>query len=158
MRTLSTETLRALYSQESGEVFAPLLTISHPDLVDPVRIVGDMVNLTKGTDTYTAAPFSYELPSDQEGKIQSIKIRIENVSRVLVQTIREIASSPTMTFEIVRVADPTDVVAGPFTMRLDKVSYNAITIEGTLGRARRLDVEFPRTDYSYTPPNFPGMF
>ena len=113
MRNLSSDTLRALFAQESGEVFAPLLVIDHEDLVNPVRIVGDTVNLTKGLDTYTAAPFSYDLPSDQEGKIQEIKIRVSNVSRELVQMIRSLQSSPTMTFEIVRVADPTDTVAGP---------------------------------------------
>lgn len=158
MRNLSEAARRAIFAQESGEVFAPLLTIDHAELDSPLRIVGDMANLTRGEQTYTAAPFSYELPSDQEGRIQSIKIKVENVSRLLVQTIRSISDAPDVTFEIVRVSDPSDVVAGPFNMRLEGVSYNALTIEGTIGRRRRLDVEFPRSDYAYVPANVPGMF
>lgn len=158
MRNVSSAVRRAVYAQESDQVFVPLVKIDHADMAQPLYIVGDTKEIERDSIVYAPAPFSYELPDDEDGKLQSVKIRIENVSRVLIEIIRSIQDAPDVTFEIVRAADPTDVVAGPFELRLDGVSYNAITIEGELGRRARLDVEFPRSDYAYIPPNYPGLF
>lgn len=158
MRNVSEIVRRAVFGQESGEVFAPLVTITHSSLAESIRIVGDTVDLVKDTYTYTALPFSFDLPSDQEGRLQSIQMRISNISRDLVQLIRSISVAPDVKFEIVRVSDPTDVVAGPWEMTLSKVSYNAVTIEGEIGRKQRLNIDFPKSDYTYIPKHFPGLF
>lgn len=158
MRNLSEQVRRAIYAQESDEVFAPLLTITHPDLANPIRIVGDTQGVTKAGDSYNTAPFYYELPDDQEGRIQKVKIKIANVSRELVAMIRTISTAPDVKFEIVRISDPDDVVAGPYEFRLDNVAYDDLTIEGELGRKHRLEIEYPKRAYSYVPANFPGMF
>jgi len=158
VRNVSQSVREALFAQETDQVFVPVLTISHPEIAEPYRVVGNTQDLIKDGETYTAVPFRFELPDDQEDRIQTIKIQIENVSRTLVEMVRNISTAPDVSFEIVRTDEPEETIAGPWEMRLDEVSYNAITIEGELGRKRRLNVEFPKQEYAYLPQNFEGLF
>jgi len=158
MRNVSETVRRALYNQETDKVFVPIATIEHEDIEEPYRVVGDSEDLVRGGEVYTAVPFRFELPDDQEDRIQSIRIVLENVSRTLVEMVRSVSTAPDVAFEIVRVDDPDDTVAGPWQMRLGDVTYNALVIEGELTRKKRLDVEFPRQDYSYVPAHFEGLF
>ena len=61
-RTLSNTARRALYAQETGEVFLLLLVISHPSLPAPIRVVNNSEDVVSGGFTYQRFPFELALP------------------------------------------------------------------------------------------------
>lgn len=160
MRNVSAAARRALFGQESGEVFVPTIVIEYDvnGTLNYMRFVGDTIDLTLGGELYTAIPFYFEMPADEKGRIQEVRLGISNVHRDIVDAIREMPTPPNMELKIVRRDTTPEVVAGPYDMILEQVSYNATVIEGTLTRRQRLDINFPKAAYAYTPVQFPGAF
>ncbi len=63
MRALSTVLQRAIYSQDTAEVVLLLLTIAHPNLVSPIRVVNNLEPITSQGYTWAAFPFEISLPA-----------------------------------------------------------------------------------------------
>lgn len=64
-----------------------ILTIEHPFLSEPVRLVGDSQDLLFGGNTYIAMPFRIQRQSDVESELPQVSLVIQNVGRSLVKWI-----------------------------------------------------------------------
>ncbi len=155
-RPLSALTRRAIFSQETGEVFVILLSIRHDDLTETIRVCSDSRNLESRGETYLACPFRAALPSEHEGELARVRLMIDNVERRIVEAVRTISSAPSVTLEVVLASQPDVVEAGPFEFALRDVSYDELTVEGELSFENVLNEPYPEGIFS--PADFPGIF
>lgn len=132
-----------------------LLTLDHDDLVEPLRVVNNKSDITSNGEVYTAFPFEIELPSDLEDAPPNARLRIDNVSREIGQTIRSISTPPSLTVQVVR-GDAPDTVELEFSgMVLRNVRYDALTVQGDLEFEDLTREPFPAITFS--PADFPGL-
>lgn len=155
-RSLSTVAKIAIFSQETAEVFLLLLTIAHPNLSPPIRVVNNQQDITSGGDTYTAFPFEITLPDEKEESIPWMRLAIDNVDKQIVQAMRSLTSPPTITLTVVLASQP-DTVEVSFTgFVLRDVTHNALVVEGSLMLEDVLNEAY--SQHSFTPNLYAGLF
>lgn len=155
-RNVSLTTRQALYDQETGESFLLLVTINHDDLPQPIRVSSDEVDTVSRGNTFQKCAFEITLPDDVEERAPRARVRIGNVDRQIVKTIREIQTAPTITIEVVPGSDPDTVEAAFPDFILSDVSYDALVIEGEMSLDELLSEPFPSGRFD--PARFPGLF
>lgn len=156
-RTLSIAAAAAVHAQETGEAFLVLLTLSHPDLAQPIRVTSDGKDTPSRGSTYLQYPFEVTLPDEGDEAPPSVSLRIDNVDRQIVAAVRGITGDAiTVRLEVVLASTPDVVEAGPYDFALREVSYDAQTIEGTLHYEDIIAEPYPGD--SFTPSRFPGQF
>lgn len=156
-RTLSNTARRALYAQETGEVFLLLLVISHPSLPAPIRVVNNSEDVVSGGFTYQRFPFELALPPESDEAPPTVTLRIANADRQIVQAVRSLAGEAmTVDLSVILASSPDTIEAGPYRFTLRDVSYDAAIVEGTLRFEDVLNEPFPAD--SFTPARFPGLF
>lgn len=156
MRALSTALKAAITAQETGEALLPLLTISHPDLAVPLRLVRNQVDVTSRGETYTAFAFDVTLPDDVDDHPPRASLVIDNISLELVDLMRSLREPPEMLLELVFAGTPDTVEASWQAFLLDQPSWDAKTIEASLVLEETLLEEVPF--HAFTPGFFPGVF
>lgn len=155
-RNLTPETRRALFSAETDDAFLILLTFTHADLAEPIRVSSDAVYTTSRGNLFAAYPFDLTLPDDDEDRAPRARLTIDNVDRQIVVALRALAQSPVLTLEIVRAAAP-DVVEAVFPdFRLRNVRYDSTTVQAELTLEDFTAEPYPTA--SFSPSLFPGMF
>ena len=154
-RTLSSTVLAAIYSQETDKIFLHLLTIDHPDLAVPVRLVNNTEDIVSRRKTYTAFPFQIVIPPEVEGELPSVQLVVDNVSQLLIADLRRISSPPTVDLEVI-VADDPDIVEASFNFTLKAIDYDQFAVVSQLAYEDILTEPFP--EKRFTPTIFPGMF
>jgi hypothetical protein len=155
-RSLSAAMRSAIYAQETGEACLILLTIEHADFDAPLRVVCNRENVTSRGNVYTATAFEFILPDEREGQPPRATLRIDNVDRLIVNTLRAIQSPATITAEVVLASQPDTVEAAFSNLSLKNVNYDALVVEGELGYEILLDEPFPAG--RFVPESFPGLF
>ena len=163
---------QAVYAPETGRFPIALITISHPDLTDDIRISTDPTERLEGegytTDVqvvygtvsrgkkFIFFPVKLKLPDDTPEGPGEIQIEIDNVHQQYTETIRTIHSPPMFNVELVLDNSP-DLVEGQWPeFELRNVTYNASVITGTLKMESYVTEPFPAGNI--TPSQFPGSF
>jgi hypothetical protein len=146
----------ALNASGTGEVFLILLTLSHPTLVEPLRVTSDAVATISREQVFSPFPFELTLPDDAEGASRDARLSIDNIDRRVVLAIRSLQSAAYILIEIVRAAAP-DVIEAKFEdFRLTDVSYDSQVVAGNLSLEDFISEPFPAAIFS--PGLFPGLF
>lgn len=151
----TTAALRAAFRQETDEVFLIILDIDHPALADPIRVVNNSENIVSNGNTYVAFPFEIRLPDEAEDQPR-VTLTIDNVDRVIVDTIRSLTTAPTVSISVILASSPNDIEVGPFVMTLREVTYDVMTVQGELTFDDVLNEPFPGD--SFIPAHYPGLF
>ena len=155
-RHLSAGTCQALFAAESTDVFIILLTFMHADLAEPIRVGSNSADTVSRGQVFIAYPFDLTLPDDDEGRAPRARLVIDNVDRQIVATLRNLATSPILTLEIVRAAEPDIVEAVFHDFRLRNVRYDSHVIEADLTIEDFTAEPYPAG--SFCPSVFPGIF
>lgn len=155
-RTLTIAARRALAAPETDEAFLILLTISAEGLGAPIRVVNDGQGITSRGELFVAYPFELDLPGDDADSVPSVKLRIDNVHREIVASLRALERPPRVAIEVVRAAAPDVVEAGPFHMTLRMAEYDAPSVEGELVFEDVLNARYPAD--AFVPSDYPGLF
>ncbi len=155
-RNLSTDALKAIYAAETAEAFLILLTLDHETLETPLRVSSDAVDTVSRGESFTAFPFELVLPDDRENTSPRARLIIDNVSRVVLASIKSLSTAPSVTMEIVRGSDPDTVEAVFPDFKLANIKYNALTIQGDLTLEDFTAEPYPSTIFS--PSSFPALF
>lgn len=155
-RTLSQAARHAVNAQETEQVFLLLLTLDHADLSQPIRVVNNTEDVTSRGDLFVAYPFEIALPDEDPDSVARVTLRIDNVDRQIVQSLRSIQAPLSVALEVVLAASPDTVEAGPFNMTLIAAEYDAFVITGELAFEDVLNEPFP--GHSYIPSEYPGLF
>jgi Domain of unknown function (DUF1833) len=102
---------RAMYSPTGGgEVALTLLTVSHPDLVQPIRLVNNTEPITSRGNVFSDTAFEEQWPPDVASQDPTIYIRLNNASQVLLDALSALTSEPSITCELVIASDPDTVI------------------------------------------------
>ena len=79
-RTIAAPTKAALQRASSPDALLAFLTVSHPNLPDPIRVVSDLFDYVIDGATFIGMPFDYAILSDDEAAPQT-ELRMQNVDR-----------------------------------------------------------------------------
>lgn len=134
---------REFEKQESGHVPLIFLTITHPQVQDAIRVVSDIKDYVFGGLTYVGFPFDILLPSDSDGP-PTATLSIQNVDRVIGDTLRQVSDPARMSIVIVSSADfdlavdpRTEIGTAPEMFRYDHgflvdVEVDVLQVTGTI--------------------------
>jgi len=153
---LSDPFIRDIFADESDDPLLVLLTIEHPGLPEPFRIVNDTQDLISRGMTFFAWPFEFLPPEQADGPLTPPSVRIDNVHRDLVQGLRSLQDAPTCKAEIILASSPS-VVEQEFPIwEMRSVSYNNQTLTANLTPPD--DETEPVVSKRFTPDYSPGIF
>ena len=170
MTTTSLNFREAAFSPETGRVLIALITLSHIDLIDDIRISTDptqrIVGLTTDTElvygtisngkTYIFLPVRIKLPDDTDEGPGEMQLEIDNVHRAYTETIRSVQTPVICRVDLV-LDNALDTIEGSWPeFKLVDITHNARTITGTL-RLETLETE-PYPSGSFVPSYFRGLF
>jgi hypothetical protein len=166
--TTSLNFRQAAYAAETDRVIIALITITHDDLTDPIRISTDpterlstpLDDIVYGTvsrgNNYVFLPVHIQLPSDTEDGPGAMTITWDNVHRSYTEMIRSIFTPAKFNVELVLDDDPDTVEAQWPEFLLTNITYDALAITGTLTLETLERESFPSGTFS--PSYFPGLF
>lgn len=103
-RAISQAFRRSVESRASGDVDLVFATISHPLLLEPVRVVWDTKDYLQGGKLFTGFPFEFQILSDDETPPKA-QIVFQNVDQIVGETIRGLRTAPRLKIEIISSAD-----------------------------------------------------
>jgi hypothetical protein len=165
-RSVSMTFRAAMNAQETGEIPVALLTITHPDLDDPIYISGDpterlttdplVYGTTSRSNDYLFIPFRLNLPDDHDETAPQASIEISNVMREHISLMRSIVLPAVVKMEIVLASDPDEVEITFPAFEITKVDYDANVMTMSLSMDPLITEPFP--GHSFTPADFPGLF
>jgi hypothetical protein len=164
-RALSNAAKQAIYAQSTKEAFILLITISHESFTEDLRVSSDPMELlvnagvngvmSRGQE-YPYCPFMINLPAQDDTGVAKASISIDNVSREIVAALRRATSALSITIEIVLSSDPDIVEVSVQDFKLDRATYDALTISGDIS-VQYFDLE-PFPQGRFTPSYFRGIF
>lgn len=163
MRNVSLAGLQSMLAEETASVWLFAIEI-HPHDDDPdqyavARACSNSVDVVFAGHTYLALPFEVTLAADNEDTVPQAKIRVDNVSRAMSESIRKTNYPPTIYLNVLRIA-PDGIVTrelGPSKFTLLSATVNAFTMEGILGYESDFLNE-PATHHKFTPAIAPALF
>ncbi|KQO53065.1 DUF1833 family protein [Methylobacterium sp. Leaf85] len=166
MRTLSRAFKAELLVENSGLTEVGLMTITHPDLDEPIRASshpGDLISvdplvyaLKSRGETYLYIDFAFTFPDDEEGKTEAIQIVLESINRETVDLLRSTIEPAIVTVEIVSLDTP-DLVEIQWP-EFDLVLADGELSQITLGLSLDAQGEEPFPCDSFTPASHGGLF
>jgi hypothetical protein len=147
----------AMYQQETGEAFVVLITITHPIIAaEPIRVCSNATDVLSRGLTFFAYPFQLQLPSSDPTQPPKAQLKIDNVTPEIINALRGLDTSPTVTFEIIRAKQPNIIEISMPNFILNSVQYDSLTITGDISVEQYLTEPYPKGTYS--PGYFPGLF
>jgi Concanavalin A-like lectin/glucanases superfamily/Domain of unknown function (DUF1833) len=122
-RNVTSAFRRTAESSFSDEVDLCFLTISHPTLSEPIRVVWDTKDFVYDGNTFTGFPFDLEILSDDEQPPQA-RLVIQNVDPRIGDTIRALTSPPRLKIELLS-SDDFDLTVDP---RIETGNIDAVLL------------------------------
>lgn len=132
-----------LEATESPHALLGFLTITHPLLAPPIRIVSDIFDYEMGGANYKGLPFEVEVLNDSEAMPEA-RLRVQNIDRRIGEALLAIRDRARVKLEVISAADfdltveprvPTGapaVIHGFDHLELVDVEANPIEVTGRL--------------------------
>lgn len=130
-----------LEREQSPHALLGFMTITHPALAEPLRVVSDVMDYVFGGAHFIGMPFGFQLLTDSEAPPMT-QLRLQNVDRRIGQALRAMTGRATVQLQLLSSAD-FDLTQDPraeigtaaeiygfahFTLR--NVSVNAVEVTG----------------------------
>lgn len=155
-RAISSAVKKEMFASQSADVPIILVTISHPDLDEPICVNSSGVSVVSNGVTYAPFPFELTLPNDEDSAAPKAKLVIDAIDRSIVAAIRSIQGPPSVAFQVVYYSSLDTVQASFSDFQLTNVTYDQGQVTGDL-TIEDFTVE-PYPQGSFTPGIFPGLF
>lgn len=154
-RSLSSAAVQSLFTSQTDAVWVMLIAIEHVSMTN-VYVTSDSIDTTHLGQVYSPYPFEMRIPSDQAGSQPTMELAIDNVDRLLVETVRSLTGTPDVTIKFVLAETPDTIELGPFIFQIINVSYDESVMRATLAYQDVFREPYPSD--RFTPVNFPGLF
>ena len=151
----SVEFIRSAFAADTDEVWLILLTLSHADLSDDIRVVHNQESVNSRGMLFVGFAFEISLPLDSSERPPVAELRIDNVSTEIAQAVRSITTAPSVKIEVIRAADPDTVELSLEGFLLRNVQWDATTVTGALALEDVVTEPYPAGIFS--PASFPGL-
>lgn len=146
-----------MFASESDDGLLVLLTLTHPELDPPIRVVNDHEDLTSRGNSFVGLQFRISLPGVDTQSPLRARLTIDGVSQQIMEQARRITSDPPrVLIEVVRLSDPEVVEMSYPNMQLQNVRPDGLRVSGDLIFADLATQSF--TYINFTPGIFPGLF
>ena len=134
-----------------------LLTVTHPDLVSPIRVCNDNQDITSGGNLFVAAGFYLTLPDDKDQSTPRARLAIDNTGRELMQWLEQAegGSGAQVRIQIIRKSAP-NTVEQDLTVGLQNLDVDLSFVSGELGYEDVMSK--PCVGLRYDPVVSPGLF
>jgi hypothetical protein len=133
-----------------------LLSITPASGDEVIHLVNNNEPVVSNGITYIPYPFNLTLPLDTGDKIPTITLTIDNVDQLLVDAIRELEVAPSIRVQLITSVFPDLVEKDLDFLKLRNVTYDAMSITGTLEVASVWARKFPSEQVD--PVHFPALF
>ncbi|MCA9344987.1 DUF1833 family protein [Candidatus Saccharibacteria bacterium] len=161
-RSVTQDVRSAIYARETDQAIIMLLTFDHDDLDEPIRLTPDpyetLSSGSKGVISngleYTQLPMEVILDNEDENVFPTVRIKIDNIAREIIQAIRSINTPPKVSLNIVMSSNVNVSLRQITDFELINVTWDAFVIEGELTVERLSDEPFGGL---ITPTDFPGL-
>lgn len=142
-RPVSSEIRADLLSDAAPHALLGFLTLTHRNLVEPIRVVSDPMDFIVDGKTYLGCPFEFRLLTDDE-QAPTTELRIQNVDRRIGEAIRSVTDRATVRLEARSTAEfdlsvmprielgTSSVIYGFRHFDLIDVTVTPIDVSGTL--------------------------
>lgn len=154
-RTVSTTFWEALSDAATAQDLHVLLTITHTDLAQPIRVCSDVEDITSNGNLFVGFPFEFVMPNDTDA-LPIGRIRIQNVDRQMSEAIKGLRKPPRMLVEGVLRSSPDIVEFAYNHLVVRNIQIDAATITGDIGSFDYSTLPYPRTKSNKT--TLPGLF
>lgn len=156
-----------LEAEQSPHALLAFLTITHPGLDEPIRVVSDVMDYQVDGLLWSGRPFGHQLLTDGEGTART-QLVIQNVDRRIGAALRRATERAKLRLEIrssgdfdLSVDPRVEVVANPpiysfLDLYLINVQADALQIVGDVQGADYSVEPFPSV--RATQDRFPGQF
>lgn len=151
---ISDKMKRAVLGLTSEEVAICLLTFSGTGFTT-FRVCDNATDIVSNSQTFTAFPFTIELPGDREDAPVA-QLRISNVDKAIGQAIDAAPGPVNVKIELVLASAPDNVEKTFDGLELRVTRRTALTVEGELQSAQFTSEPWPKV--RATPGRFPGLF
>ena len=105
---------------------------------------------------YLPYPFELELPDDLQGQLPTVKLKIDNITREVSETLRNQSVAPTVKMYIVLADTPDFIEYETPGLSWVMTEIDSMFIQGTLSGPQILNTSYPMEDFS--PSTFPTLF
>lgn len=169
MTTVSLDAQRAIYAQETGDYPIILLTITHRDLKEEILLSTDPTTRLSYTNDetvvygtvhnskeYIYCPMEISWISEDEEAAPQTQLSVSNVDRIMVETIRSLKFSPSVSMIMVLASNTDSVEMSISGLKFSEVDINEMTISGTLTLETMVNEPFPYR--TFTPSTASGLF
>lgn len=139
-----TPAIRAdLLSDAAPHALLGFLTLTHRNLVEPIRVVSDPTDFVVDGQTFIGCPFEFRLLTDDE-QAPTTQLRIQNVDRRIGEAIRAVTDRATVRLDARTTADfdlsvvprveigTSSIIYGFRHFDLIDVTVTPIDVSGTL--------------------------
>jgi hypothetical protein len=154
VRTVPAALRAAMLASQTSEVLLTFLTITHTDLVSPIRVVNNNEDVVRDTYTFTRFPFRIVLPVDKNGEIGAATLTISAVDRAITTAIRSINTPAEVTIAVALASDPSNAELEMGTFEWRGIAYDADSVTGELVYADKFDTELSALTFNSI--DFPG--
>lgn len=103
-RVIDADVKASLEAPESVDALLAFLTITHPALPDPIRVVSDVMDYSVGGFTFLGLPFEFGILTDTEGPPMT-ELRMQNVDQRIGRALLGLNDRAKVTLEIRTSAD-----------------------------------------------------
>jgi hypothetical protein len=161
-RTFSAEALASMLAPQTDRVWISCVELDGDELAEPLRFCDAGAAVEYDGHTYEAYPFAIAPPEDSPERQPTVTLRLCNVDRRLVPTLRNLTGSLTAVLWIGMVDDPLSdppaftPEAGPWRFTLRNMDYDAEVIELSFAYEDLLNLVFPA--HKFDPQLYPGLF
>ena len=155
-RTIPTATRDELEVATSGAALIAFLTVTHPNLDQPIRVVSDPMDFVWAGVTYSGVVFSWRPLGDGEAAPVS-EITLQNVDRRIGQALIETRQRAEVALSILSTAD-FDLSANPRTelgTPAEVYAFSRFEIDDVEANAVEIRARVMLRDYSQEP--WPGI-
>jgi uncharacterized protein DUF1833 len=165
-RELSLTARTAFNAERTDEVSVVLVTITHADLEEPIRLSSDPTvrlsddPLRYGTRhqgaEYEFVLVSAVLPDDREGQPIGVTLAFENVARDMASIARAVVTPAQADIVLVLASSPDEIEEAYTGLRAVRGTYDAARV--TFEFSRQLATKKPWPAHRMTQNRFPGLF
>jgi len=151
---------RQAASRAAVDPFLTLIEFQSPELsaedLEKLRFVLNGEGVTHDGKFYHPSAFQYRPPAQNESIATVGTLRIDNVDRVLSQTVIGLTASPTLILKSVFRSAPDTIEKDFPPFEFFNISWDLMWMEGSIGVAD--DSDAPSVSFSFTPSQAPALY
>lgn len=149
-------TVKELMGETTGQVYVELITFEATGEPPGYLAINNEDIVSRGK-TYKAADIAFVPAKDTGDELSKASLVFSNVSRDLIDEIRQAHENPTITAELIAASRPDTVERHIGPLEVQSVTFTTNSIKAELGQNQNIfDEQYPYG--SYIPSTFPGVF